>query len=122
MCRFFESFTKITHLKTYIRWLNFVINGQNMSAISFVPFNDLLKLMKTPSRLRIGFGENNNCYTREIENRLLDVNWVVCIGVVKESGEANSREGRIEMRHKFPLDVFSSKVDEYIVHPWEFGC
>ena len=92
-----------------------------MSAISLVPFDDLLKLIKTPSRLRIGFGENNNCYTTEIENRLLEVNWVVCIGVVKESGEANSREGRIEMRNKFPLDVFSIKVDEHIVHLREFG-
>ena len=51
-----------------------------MSAISFMPFNDLLKLMKTPSRLRIEFGENNNCYTTEIENRLLEGNWVVFIG------------------------------------------
>jgi len=40
---------------------------------------------------------------------------------VKESGEANSREGRIEMRDKFPLDVFSTKVEEHIVHLWEFG-
>ena len=93
-----------------------------MSAISFMPFNDLLKLMKTPSRLRIGCGENNNGYTRVIENRLLGVKWVVCIGVVKESGEANSREGRIEMRNKCPLDVFSIEVDEHIVHSWEFGC
>jgi len=86
-----------------------------------VPFDDLLKLIKTPRRLRIGFGENNNGYTREIENRLLDVNWVECIGMVKEGGEANSREGRIEMRNKFPLDVFSIKVYEHIVHLWEFG-
>jgi len=92
-----------------------------MSAISLVPFNDLLKLMKTPLRLRIGCGENNNCYTRVIENRLLDVRLVVCIGVVKESGKANSREGRIEMRNKFPLDFFSIEVDEHIVLPWEFG-
>jgi len=86
-----------------------------------VPFDDLLKLMKTPSRLRIGFGKNNNCYPTEIENRLLDVRWVECIGVVKESGEANSREGRIEMRHKLPLDVFSIEVYDHIVLPWEFG-
>jgi len=86
-----------------------------------VPFDDLLELMKTPLRLRIGCGENNNGYTRVIENRLLDVKWVECIGVVKESGEANSREGRIEMRNKFPLNVFSIKVYEHIIHPWEFG-
>jgi len=92
-----------------------------MSAVRLVPFNDLLELIKTPSRLRIGFGENNNRYPTEIENRLLDVMWVVCTGVVKESGEANSREGRIEMRNKFPLDVFSIEVDEHIIHPWEFG-
>jgi len=81
-----------------------------------VPFDDLVKPKKTPSRLRIGFGENNNGYTTKIENRLLEVNWVVCIGVVKESGEGNSREGRIEMRHKFPLDVFSIIVYDHIVH------
>jgi len=92
-----------------------------MSAISSVPFDDLLKLMKTPSILRIGFSENNNCYPTEIENRLLDVKWVVCIGVVKESGEAKSGEDRIEMRNKCPLDVFSIKVDEHIVHLREFG-
>ena len=91
-----------------------------MSAVSLVPFNDLLELIKTPSRLRIGFGENNNRYPTEIENRLLDVKWVVCIGVVKESGEANSREGRIEMRNKSPLDVFSIKVYEHMIHPWQF--
>ena len=117
----FEGFSKITLLKTYIRWLNFVIYGQNMSAISFVPFNDLLKLIKTPSRLRIGFGENNKCDATEIENRLLDVRWVDCILVVKESGETNSREGRTKMRNKFPLDVFSTKVYQHIVDQWEFG-
>ena len=111
----------MTLLKTYIGWLNFVILGQNMSAIGLVPFNDVLKLMKRPSRLRIGFGENNNCDATEIENRLLDVSWVDCILVVKESGEANSREGRIKMRNKFPLDVFSTKVYQHIVHLWEFG-
>jgi len=41
--------------------------------------------------------------------------------MVKESGEPNSREGRIEMRNKFSLDVFSIKIDEHIVHLWEFG-
>ena len=66
-----------------------------MSAISFVPFNDVLKLIKRSSRLRIGFGENNNCDATEIENRVLDVRWVDCIPVVKESGESNSRQGRI---------------------------
>jgi len=44
-----------------------------MSAKSLVPLNDLLKLMKTPSRLRICFGENNYYYPTQIENRLLDV-------------------------------------------------
>ena len=61
----------ITLLKMNIRWLNFVIYGQNMSGISLVPLNDLMKLMKTPSRLRIGFRENNNCYPTKIENRLM---------------------------------------------------
>jgi len=112
LCSCFEGLSKITLLKTYIRWLNFVIHGQNMSAISFLPFNDLLKLMKTPSRLRIGSRENNNCYPTAIETRFLDVCWLDCILVVKESGEANSREGIIEMRNKFPLkNIFSSKVD-----------
>jgi len=87
-----------------------------MSAISLVPFDDLLKLMKTPSRFRIGFGENNNCYPTQIETRFLDVCWVHCIVVGKESSETNSTEGRMEMRNKFPLDVFSIKVDQHIVH------
>jgi len=121
VCSSFEGFSKITLLKRYIRWLNFVINGQNMSAISLVPLDDLLKLMKTPSRFRICFGENNNCYPTHIQNRLLDVHWLLCIFMVKESSEANSREGRIEMRNKFPFDVFFIKVDQHIVHPWKFG-
>jgi len=55
-----------------------------------VPFDDLLKLKKTPSRLRIGFGKNNNYYPTEVENRLLDVRWLGCILVVKESSEPSS--------------------------------
>jgi len=125
VCSYSEGISKVTLLKTYIRWLSFVIYGQNMSGISFVPFNDLLKLMKAPSRFRICFGENNNCYPTEIQNRFLDVHWhwhwLYCIVVVKESSESNRREGRIEMRNKFPADVFSSEVDEHIIHQWEFG-
>ena len=63
----------MTLLKTHIRWLNFVINGENMSGISLVALDDLLKLMKTPSRFRIAFGENNNCYPAQIENRWFEV-------------------------------------------------
>ena len=92
VCSCSEGFSKITLLKTYIGRLNFVIYGQNMSVISFVPFNDLLKLMKTPSRLGIGFGENNNCYPTQIENRLLDVHRLYCIVVVSPLAErAESR-------------------------------
>jgi len=90
-----------------------------MFAISLVPLNDLLKLMKTPSRLGICLGENNYCYPTQIENRF--VHWFHSIVVVKESGESNSREDRIEMRNKFPADVFSVEVDEHIVLSWEFG-
>jgi len=121
LCSFVEGFSKMTLLKTYIRWLNLVIYGQNMSTISFVPFNDLLKLVKTPSRLRIGFGENNYCYPTQIENMFFDVHPLYCIFLVKESGETKSWEGIIEMWNKFITNFFSIKVDENIIHPWEFG-
>jgi len=121
LCSCFEGFSKITLLKSYIRWLNFVIYWQNMSTISLVPFDNLFKLMKTPSRLRIGFGENNYCYPTKMENRLLDVHWLNCIFVVKKSCDSDDGEGRIEMGNKFLTDVFSMKVDEYIEHQWEFG-
>jgi len=68
-----------------------------MSAITLVALDDLLKLMKTPSRFRIGFGKNNNCYPTQIQNRFLDLHSLHCILVVKESGESNSRKDRIEM-------------------------
>jgi len=116
----YEGFSKITFLKTYIRWLNFVIYRQNMSTIGFVPFNDLLKLMKTAGRLRIGFGENNYYYLTHIQNRFFDIHILHCILVVKESGDSNRSEDRVEMRNKFPADVFSSKVDEHIIHPLVF--
>jgi len=120
LCSCLQGFSKITFLKTYIRWLDFVIYGQNMSMISFMPFDDLLKLIKTPSRLRIGLGKNNNGYPTVVENRLLDVSCLHWILVVKESGKTNSWEGIMEVRNKFSVDVFSSKVDEHIVLLWEF--
>jgi len=92
-----------------------------MSTISFMPFNDLLKLMKTPGRLRIGFGENNYYYLTQIQNRFFDIHFLHCILVVKECGDSNRSENRIEMRNKFPANVFSGKVDEHIVHPLGFG-
>jgi len=92
-----------------------------MSGIRFVPFNDLLKLTKTPCRLRIGFGKNNNGYPTEIETRFLDLHLLHCVLLMKESGESNRSESRIEMRNKFSADFFSSEVDEHIVHLWQFG-
>jgi len=88
-----------------------------------MPFDDLLKLMKAPSGLRVGCGENNYCYPTIIQNRFLDVFWRHwhCIIVMKESGESNRGESRIEMRNKFPTDVVSGKVDEDIVHRLGFG-
>jgi len=117
----YECFSEITLLKTYIRWLNFVVYRQNMSAISFVPLNDLLKLMKTPGRLRIGFGENNYYYLTHIQERFFELRFLNYTLMVKESGDSNRSEDKIEMINKFPKNVFFRKVDEHIVHPLGFG-